>query len=194
MKLRHLGQFSRLNVLFHNSLSLNVLNAVASKKLNAVCVNPSTIYGAADAKKGSRKTQVKVARGEFPFYTSGGVNVVAVEDVLDGILAATQRGKIGERYLLTAENILIKELFQQIAGFAGVKAPNVLIPNWILHTLGKIGDQFGVGISQENAWAATLFNWFDSSKAKAELGFKPGPSSVAIENSVRWMKDNGLLN
>lgn len=171
-----------------------VLKAAADKKLNAVCVNPSTIYGAADAKKGSRKTQVKVARGQFPFYTSGGVNVVAVEDVLDGILAAAQRGKVGERYLLTADNILIKNLFEQIAGFAGVMPPKILIPNWLLHAIGKFGDQFGVGPSQENAWSATLFNWFDSSKAKAELGFNPGPSSKAIENSVRWMKDNGLLN
>ena len=46
----------------------------------------------------------------------------------------------------------------------------------------------------ERSVAATLFNWFDSTKAKAELGFKPGHSSLAIENSVRWMKDNGLLN
>ena len=171
-----------------------VMSAVANKNLNAVCVNPSTIYGAADAKKGSRKTQVKVARGKFPFYTSGGVNVVAVEDVLDGILAAVEKGKIGERYLLTADNILIKSLFEQIAAFAGVDAPKILIPNWLLHTVGKFGDRFGVGPSQENAWSATLFNWFDSTKARTELGFKPKPSSVAIENSVRWMKDNGLLN
>lgn len=171
-----------------------VLAAVADKKLKAVCVNPSTIYGAADAKKGSRKTQVKVARGAFPFYTSGGVNVVAVEDVLEGILAAVQRGKAGERYLLTADNILIKELFEQIAAVAGVKPPKILIPNWLLHTLGKVGDTTGFGPSQENAWSATLFNWFDSSKAKAELGFKPGPSSKAIETSVRWMKDSGLLD
>ena len=171
-----------------------VMNAVANKNLNAVCVNPSTIYGAADAKKGSRKTQVKVARGAFPFYTSGGVNVVAVEDVLDGILAAVQKGKIGERYLLTADNILIKTLFQQIAAFAGVDAPKILIPTWLLHALGKMGDQFGVGPSQENAWSATLFNWFDSTKARNELNFTPRPSGVAIENSVRWMKDNGLLN
>jgi dihydroflavonol-4-reductase len=171
-----------------------VLNAVANKNLNAVCVNPSTIYGAADAKKGSRKTQVKVARGAFPFYTSGGVNVVAVEDVLDGIIAAVEKGKIGERYLLTGDNILIKSLFEQIASFAGVPAPKILIPNWLLHTIGKFGDQFGVGPSQENAWSATLFNWFDSTKARTELNFKPRPSGVAIENSVRWMKDNGLLN
>jgi dihydroflavonol-4-reductase len=51
--------------------------------IDSVILNPSTIYGAGDAKKGSRKTQVKVAQGKFPFFTSGGVNVVAVEDVME---------------------------------------------------------------------------------------------------------------
>ena len=41
---------------------------------------------------------------------------------------------------------------------------------------------------------SNVFNWFDSTKARNELNFTPRPSGVAIENSVRWMKDNGLLN
>lgn len=175
-----------------------VMAAVKEKKINAICVNPSTIYGFGDAKKGSRKTQVKVARGKFPFYTSGGVNVVAVEDVIDGILLAMQKGKNGERYILSSENMTIKKLFESIAELANVTAPKMLMPNWALHTLGFTGDQLnklGIngGLSQENAYTASMFHWFDSSKAQKELGFKPRASVIAIENSVRWMKDNGYL-
>jgi len=170
-----------------------VIEAAKAKKIWAVCVNPSTIYGAADAKKGSRKTQLNVARGKFPFYTSGGVNVVAVEDVLDGIIQAWTRGRSAERYLLTADNMTIKNLFEQIAHCAGVKPPGFLIPGFVLHGLGIIGDAIHVGPSRENAWSATLFNWFNSDKAKQELQFSPRPSSQAIENSVRWSKDNGLI-
>ncbi len=176
-----------------------VLTAVKEKKINAICVNPSTIYGPGDAKKGSRKTQVKVAQGKFPFYTSGGVNVVAVEDVIEGILLALKKGKNGERYILAAENMSIKDLFTKISYFAKVSPPGIKIPDLALHGIGIIGDTltalgFSAGISRENAYTATLYHWFDSQKAKSELGFIPSPSDQAIENSVRWMKDNNYLS
>ncbi len=170
-----------------------VMSAAAAKKINAICVNPGTIYGPADAKKNSRKTQVKVAQGRFPFYTKGGVNVVAVNDVVDGIIKATKFGKSGQRYILGGDNLTIKNLFEIIADCAGVKAPRIALPNFILHTLGFIGDTFGFGISQENAYTASMYHWFDSTKAKNEIQFLPSPSIAAIEASVRWMKDNGYL-
>lgn len=170
-----------------------VIAAAKEKKIWATCVNPSTIYGAADAKKGSRKTQLKVAQGKFPFYTSGGVNVVAVEDVLEGIVVAFEKGKSGERYLLTSDNLTIKKLFEEIALCAGVKPPQWLIPDFVLHGLGYVGDILQKGPSRENAWSATLFNWFDSTKAQQQLQFKPRASHFAIENSVRWSKNNGLI-
>ena len=172
-----------------------VFTAVKEKKIQAICVNPSTIYGSGDAKKGSRKTQVKVAQGKFPFYTSGGVNVVAVEDVVEGILLALKNGKNGERYILSSENMYIKELFEKISYFAGVKPPRLKIPDSALHGLGIAGDTLNslgipLGISRENAYTATLFHWFSCQKAKTELNFKPKSSDYAIENSVKWMKDN----
>ncbi|MBC7740583.1 MAG: NAD-dependent epimerase/dehydratase family protein [Bdellovibrionaceae bacterium] len=175
-----------------------VVAAAKAGRIYAVCVNPSTIYGAGDAKKGSRKTQVKVAQGKFPFYTNGGVNVVGVEDVVDGILLAVNKGRNGERYILSSENMTIKDLFQKIAKFAGVDAPKILMPDWALHTLGGAGDglrRLGLkgGLSRENAYTASMYHWFDSAKAKKELGFMPKPANLAIENSVRWMKEHGYL-
>lgn len=171
-----------------------VTAAAKNNLIHAVSVNPSTIYGFGDAKKGSRKTQVKVARGKFPFYTGGGVNVVAAEDVVDGILKAIDKGRNGERYLLCSENMTIKELFTKIAGFAGVKPPKIFMPFPVLKLIGHIGDLTGSGLSVENAYTASMYHWFSCDKAKKELGFSPRPSDIAIENSVRWMKDHGYLN
>lgn len=172
-----------------------VVQAAKSGKINAVCVNPSTIYGFGDAKKGSRKMQIKVARGDLPFYTSGGVNVVAVEDVIEGILLALKYGKNGERYILANENMTIQNLFARIAKFAGVPAPKFYLPNWALHSIGFINDNLGVnlGVSQTNAYTATMFHWFKSDKARQEIHFKTQSADQAIENSVRWMKDHGYL-
>lgn len=176
-----------------------VIEAFKKKNLDCVILNPSTIYGEGDAKKGSRKTQVQVAQGRFNFYTSGGVSVVAVEDVVTAILTAWEKGRSGERYILSGENITIRELFTIIAEEAGVKPPANKIPNFVIFILGRIGDWmeslgFKGPLSTENAWTATLYHWFDSGKAQKELGFKPRPAREALRNSVSWMKKNGLLS
>lgn len=178
---------------------LLVQAACARNEVDAVILNPSTIYGSGDAKKGSRKMQLKVAQGRLKFYTSGGVNVVAVEDVVQGILSAWKNGRKGERYILAGENILIKELFAMIAAEAHVKAPKYQLPDGLLHVVGSIGDVmeksgFKGPLSRENAYTATMYHWFDSSKAQKELGFKPRPAREAIHNSVQWMKDHGLVS
>lgn len=176
-----------------------VKKACDKGEVDAVILNPTTIYGAGDAKKGSRKMQVKVAQGKLKFYTSGGVNVVAVEDVVQGILNAWKNGRSGERYILAGENMLIKDLFAMIAAEAGVKPPPHLLPDAVLHTVGAVGDFMeSVGLkgslSRENAYTATMYHYFDSSKAQKELNFRPRPAREAIHNSVQWMKDHGLLS
>lgn len=175
-----------------------VHEACQNGRLDAVILNPSTIYGPGDARKGSRKTQLKVAQGKFKFYTSGGVNVVAVEDAVDGIISAWKKGRTGERYILAGENLRIRSLFEIIAREAGHPAPHWLLPSAVLHGLGIAGDLMSAAgmnapFSRENAWTATLFHWFDSSKAQRELDFKPRAAEIAISQSVKWMKDNGLL-
>lgn len=167
-------------------------------EIDAVILNPSTIYGAGDAKKGSRGMQLKVAQGRLKFYTSGGVNVVAVEDVVAGILSAWKKGRKGERYILSGENILIKDLFGMIAAEAGRKPPSMQLPDKLLHVIGDIGDAmeklgFKAPLSKENAWTATMYHWFDSSKAQRELDFHPRPAREAIHNSVSWMRRHGLI-
>lgn len=166
--------------------------------IKSVILNPSTIYGPADAKKGSRKTQLKVAQGKFKFYTSGGVSIVSVEDVIEGIYQGFLKGRNGERYILSGENITIKTLFEKIAGFAQVEPPKHLLPNWVLHTAGFIGDQlsalgFKDTVSSENAWSATLFHWFSNEKAQKELGIRFKDANYSLKQSVDWMRSQKLL-
>lgn len=175
-----------------------VKTACDRHEIDAVILNPSTIYGEGDAKKGSRKIQVKVAQGKFKFYPSGGVNVVAVEDVIDGIVAAWQKGRSGERYILCGENLLIKDVFRMIAEEAHVEPPRHELPDWMIFALGTIGDAMdSIGLkgplSKENAWTSTLYHWFDNRKAREELGFNPRPAQHAIRNSVKWMRDQGII-
>lgn len=169
-----------------------------SKQIESVILNPSTIYGPADAKKGSRKTQLKVAQGKFKFYTSGGVSIVSVEDVIEGIYQGFLKGRNGERYILSGENITIQSLFEKISEFAGVPAPQILLPDWVLHTLGIVGDKlsaigFKDTVSSENAWTATLFHWFSNEKAKKELGIQFKDANYSLKQSVDWMRAQKLI-
>lgn len=175
-----------------------VVDAHRHGRIDCVIVNPSTIYGAADAKKGSRKTQLKVAQGKFPFYTSGGVSIVSVHDVVAAVLKAREVGRSGERYILSGENISIHDLFNRIARIAGCKPPHIYMPNMLVRALGKTGDileHYGRRgpINTENAWTSILFHWFDHQKATRELGFNPRPAEDALVESVEWMRQNGLL-
>lgn len=168
-------------------------------RIDAVMVNPSTIYGYGDATKGSRKFQVKVAQGKIPFYPTGGVNVIAIEDICQASFNAWKIGRSGERYILSGENLLIKDVFDMIAKEAGVEPPKIPMGRSILMAAGRAGDLLEkIGkkgpINTENAWTSTLYHWFDNTKAKRELQLNPKPATFAIHNSVQWMKDQKLIN
>ncbi len=167
--------------------------------LNAFILNPSTVYGAGDATKGSRSVQRKVAKGKFPFYTPGGVNVVYIDDVLYCLLNVYKKGRPGERYIVAGENLTIQQTFSIIAEAAGKPAPKKYLPRVALKTLGWIGDNvlepLGIKgpLSAETANTSSMFHWFSSEKAQKELGLKPTPAKTAITESVRWMIDNGYV-
>ncbi len=174
---------------------LLVLDEVHSGNIDAVILNPSTIYGPGDMKKGSRKVQLKVMKGKFPFYPPGGVNVISIHNVVEAMIQAIKKGKMGERYILSGENLYIRDLFAIIAEAAGQKAPHIPLPKLALLALGKIGDSLEkIGkkgpINSENAWASILFHWFNNHKAANELGLKPTDAKTTIEESVKWAKDN----
>jgi len=175
-----------------------VLEFTHKKYFESTILNPSSAYGERDAKKGSRSVQTKIAQGKFPFYTAGGANIVAIEDVVQATISAITKGKNGEKYLLTGENLTIKALFAMIAKEAGVKPPRMLLPKplvkfliWYCETLEKKNKKgpFRSGSLK----VASLYNWYDSSKAQSNLDFKPKPAIYGIRNSINWMKNNKLI-
>ncbi len=178
---------------FHTKKQAEILvqKSCKKKQISAVILNPSTVYGAGDMKKESRKVQAQVAQGRFPFYTSGGVSVVDVQSVVKACLQAVEKGRQGERYILSGENISIKELFSLIAKANSVKPPFIHLNNFLLRMLAETGAglqklNIKFPVNRESAQIASLYHWFDHSKAMQELGFSPMKAKPAIENSIKW--------
>lgn len=172
-----------------------VRTAVRERKIDAVIVNPSLIYGPGDARKKIRQGSVLAAQGKMKFYTSGGVNVVAVEDVVHGLLLAWKKGRNGENYILSGENITLKDLFSWIAEEAGVRPPRFHLPDWILISIAFVSDKLRIDspLNSDTVKTILMYHWCDSAKARRELGFRFRPAREAVKASVHWMREQGYL-
>ncbi len=159
---------------------LEVHRAVA-EGLSAVMVNPSLIMG--PGRSGENTTQLveQIHRCRLPFYPPGSTNVVDVEDVVSGTLAALARGAIGERYILGGHNLTWKDLIETLARALGVQPPRRSIPPRLLLAVATVSETIGwllrfrPMITRESARISTSTSCFDNTKARTKLGFAPRP-------------------
>jgi dihydroflavonol-4-reductase len=99
--------------------------------LDVVIVNPAVVFGPRDVNMVSSSLVVEAARRGLPFAPPGGVSAIDVADVCAGHIAAAERGRTGERYILTAENLTYAQLFALLAEVVGRPCPRVILPRWV---------------------------------------------------------------
>jgi dihydroflavonol-4-reductase len=170
------------------------------KGLPLVIVNPSIVIGAGDVYVSTSGFILWYCKRRLPGYTDGGINLVDAEDVATGHLLAAEKGRPGERYILSNRNITIKELFQVMEKVTGIPSPRMKIPYPIAY-LGAFIVERILGISAPNYVAMDIdsvkgskhFWYFDNSKAVRELGFSPRPLEETIQSTVKWFKEHGYL-
>ena len=171
----------------------------ARGKLDAVVVNPTYMLGPRDARPSSGKLIVNVAKRKVPGSTPGYNNFVDVRDVARGMIAAWQRGKRGERYILGGHDLTYRELFRRIAALAGVAPPRFDVPKPIAWLVGRWGDLVErrggdpVVNSTQVRYAFTDRFRFRSDKAIRELGYTISPIEPAIRDAIDWFRAHGLL-
>ena len=89
---------------------------VAEQKLPAVIVNPSTPIGPGDVRPTpTGRIIIEAAAGRMPAYVDTGLNLVHVDDVAAGHVAALHKGRIGERYILGGQDVLLGDMLREIA-------------------------------------------------------------------------------
>jgi dihydroflavonol-4-reductase len=176
---------------------LEVQRAVA-RGLDVVIVNPAVVIGAGDINQISGNVIIQIARGRLPITIGGGLNVVHIQDVVDGHLAALERGRTAERYILGGENLPHTEFLRQIAQIAGTRAPSLSLPGRLVRSLSLpvslVDRLLNLPVSGEALRRAGYYFYYDTRKAHQELNLpSPRPVHQAIETALQWYRDQGMV-
>lgn len=169
---------------------LEIQKAVA-QGLDAVIVNPALVFGPGDIYRQSSSLVARVAQGKLGISVEGGINVVHVADVIEGQLAALERGLTGQRYILGGTNMTHLALQQLIARLAGVTQPNLVLPGWLLRLQAGpvlMFERFlNLPVEASLFYLAGYHFYYDTSKARAVLGLgEPRPIEDAIREALEW--------
>lgn len=184
---------------YSKHLAEHVCREYVAQGLSVVIVNPAVIFGPRDVNLISGSLIVEAARrGGIPILPPGGVSVVDVADVCEGMIAAAERGRPGERYILTAENLWYADLFALIAQTVGGKPPRWRVSRTMLRAAAPLVDlarALGVRMplsGEQVRFAAETF-WFDNTKARHELHFSPRPACEAVQRAYAWYRSAGMV-
>ena len=176
-----------------------VLSA-AKEGFPAVIAMPTTPVGPGDWKPTpTGKIILDFLNGRMPGYVETGLNFVGVEDCAAGHLLVAEKGKAGERYLLGAENLTLKQLLDVLSRITGLSAPKLKIPHGLALGVAFMNTAFSRLIGREpqipieGVKIARHMMFVNCDKARRELGFKPGAVAAALERGVRWYTENGYV-
>jgi dihydroflavonol-4-reductase len=174
---------------------------VRQHRLPAVIVNPSAPIGPRDVKPTpTGRIIVECASGRMPGFVDTGLNLVHVDDVASGHLAALRRGAIGERYILGGENVLLGSMLADVASIVGRRPPALRFPIAALYPIA-FGAELWARLTGKAPFAtldglrmARHHMFFSDAKARRELGYTSRPYREAIADAVAWFKQRGYLH
>lgn len=176
-------------------LAEQVALAAAREGLPVVIVNPTTPVGDHDFKPTpTGKVIGDFLGGRIPAYIDTGLNYVDVSDVALGHLLAATHGRPGQRYILGAENLSLKQMLDRLAAVSGLSSPRLRIPYALAYTAAAVSTLWGnltrthPGIPLDGVRYAQIRMWADHHKAVRELGYQPQPVDAALARAVDWFR------
>lgn len=176
-----------------------VLQSAAAGEIDAVVVNPTFMFGPHDFLPSSGRMIVRGVKLQPPAYPSGGRNFVHVRDVADGMINALDKGRTGECYICGNRNMSMKEIFDTISDVAGTRPPRFRIPDAVILAAGNLGTLYGLAtrkppdLTVELARSSIIGSYYTPAKAVREIDLPQTPVESAIEDSYRWLSDNGYM-
>jgi dihydroflavonol-4-reductase len=173
----------------------------ASAGLPVVVVNPTLPVGPGDWKLTPPTRMLQgFLTGTFPAYLQCQLNLVPVEDVARGHILAAEKGRVGERYILSGENVMLSQFLFTLERLTGQAMPKHCIPYWLAFTAGTV-DEFVSDYFTHKPPTAPLagvrlarsFSMCQSIKARTELGFEAGSLDAALVRAIAWLSESEFL-
>ncbi len=166
--------------------------------VETVVVNPGLMIGPFDPKPSSGRLLLPLTRGPVIFCSRrGGNNFVDVRDVVAGMIAAMERGRPGERYILGHVNLTYCELFARALAVLGRRplllpapAPLILAAGGVMELAGRLTGREPL-LSLETARLAAANHYYDPAKAVRDLGLPQTPIDRALADAFSWYRTVG---
>jgi dihydroflavonol-4-reductase len=158
--------------------------------LDAVIVNPVSMLGPGDRRKGEGSLLDAARRGRIPFLPPGGVALADVRDVAAGTLLAADHGRTGERYILGGENLTGAGMVELLCREAGVRPPRLALPSGVARAVGAAARAYErfrplrPPLTAQILSLAPMFFWYSSAKAERELGYTHAPVAGAVRAAL----------
>ncbi len=171
----------------------------AKSGIDVVIVNPTTPVGDRDIKPTpTGRIVVDFLKKKFPAYVDTGLNLVDVTECARGHIAALEKGRCGERYILGGENLTLKQILDKLAAITGLPSPSVRVP-YVLALATGVVDEIVTGRIRGREPRATIDAvrmgrkkmFVSSAKAELELGWKVVPVENALRRAADWFRANG---
>lgn len=173
---------------------------VAEHNLPAVIVNPSTPIGPRDVRPTpTGRIIIEAAAGRMPAYVDTGLNLVHVDDVAAGHLAALEKGRQGERYILGGQDVLLGDMLREIARQVGRAPPRLRLPRRLIFPIAYGAEAIAYFSGREPFVTTTGlrlakdYMFFTSAKAERELGYRARPHNEAIAEAIAWFRQHNYL-
>lgn len=159
--------------------------------LPVVILSPTFTLGEGDFQMSASRLVHEFLRGRVLAYTEGGLNVVDVRDVAAAHVAALEKGRNGEVYIIGSKNNLtFKDFFAHLERLSGIRAPWLKAPATLAVALGTLFEKINP-LSELNRASALLgrrYWYFDNSKMERELNIQPRPLEETLQDSISFLK------
>jgi len=167
--------------------------------MRVVTVNPTTPVGERDIKPTpTGQIVVDFLKKKFPAYVETGLNLVDVRQCALGHIAALEKGKSGERYILGGEDLTLKQILDKLGAISGLPSPKLKLPYFVAYLAGAFDEAVSgrlLGreprVTVETVRMGKKKMWAYSDKAERELGWKTIPADAALRRAVEWFRANG---
>jgi dihydroflavonol-4-reductase len=166
-----------------------------------VSVNATLLLGPGDVHGSSTGDVVQYLEKKVPFIPAGGMSFVDARDTAAALILAMEKGRAGERYLVSAMNLTIEAFFGRLSRISGVDGPRMKAPRSMLLARAGVGimDRLAkhvpaVGtLDRISAEMAQCFWYVDASKAHRELGWTARDPGETLADTVVDLRQRGVV-